>query len=589
MYDPIGQNCGQEKDICQSALSECNAKREEERRERGQEQLIQALSADYNQVCYFDLDTGRGGPLRVHVCRYGIVDEVFNPARPVRDDLERYIRLCVHEEDKDLMRQASSPERLREELKEKQTYVVNYRTNCAGHIHHFQMKAVRAGDWKESREVVLGFRNVDDEVRHEVERRTLLENALAQANRANKAKSTFLSNMSHDIRTPMNAIVGFTTLAIAHIDRKELVEEYLKKIISSGNHLLSLINNVLDMSRIESGKIQLEEAPCSLTDILRELQGIVQADIQEKRQVFYMDTEDIVDEEICCDKLRLTQVLLNLLNNSVKYTGEGGTVRMRVSEKSGAPAGYANYEFQIMDTGIGMSEAFVAHIFEPFERERNSTISGIQGTGLGMAITKNIVDMMNGAIDVRSKQGVGTEFVVRFTFRLCTGEKGRQAKTAPENSGVFSLAAQSYFLPSAGRAGEADSGELTGVRTGRILLAEDNELNQEIAEALLSEAGFTVDTAANGQIALEMIKRAGAGCYRLVLMDVQMPVMDGYEATRAIRALEDKALSNIPIIAMTANAFEEDRRAALENGMNGHIAKPIDVKILFDTLDKLLG
>ena len=329
-----------------------------------------------------------------------------------------------------MLREALSKERIKEELVDKKSYCTNYKMLYDNKLEYFQIKIVRAGTWGEMHGVVLGFHSVDEETRGEMEKKRLLEDALMQANRASKAKSVFLSNMSHDIRTPMNAIVGFTALAITHIDHRDQVEEYLKKIMTSGNHLLSLINDVLDMSRIESGKMHLDEKPCCLPDILHGLRNILQADIHAKQLELHIDTVDIVDEDIYCDKLRLNQVLLNLLSNAVKYTGAGGHVSMRITEKPGAPAGYANYDFSIKDTGIGMSPEFLEHIFEPFERERNSTISKIQGTGLGMAITKNIVDMMNGSISVTSEQGVGTEFTVSFTFRL-HAEK-REALILPE-------------------------------------------------------------------------------------------------------------------------------------------------------------
>ena len=566
-----------------------------------------------------------------------------------------------------------------------------------GEIRYFQMKAVRTGFWKDVRTVVLGLRNVDEETRREMEKKTLLEDALSQANRASKAKSIFLSNMSHDIRTPMNAIMGFTTLAITHIDQRDQVEEYLKKILTSGNHLVSLINDVLDMSRIESGKMHLEESLCSLPDILHGLRSIVQADIQAKQLDLYIDAVDVLNEDIYCDRLRLNQILLNLLGNSIKYTSAGGIVSLRIREKPGAPEGCAHYEFYIKDTGIGMSQEFVAHIFEPFERERNSTISGIQGTGLGMAITKNIVDMMNGAIEVHSEQGVGTEFVVSLTFRLHDGPK--KIQVIPELKGCRALVVDddfntcdsvSYMLQQIGLRAEwtlsgreavlrtrqavmrgdsysvyiidwlmpdmngvevarrirketgddvpiivltaydwsdiEDEAREAGVtafcskplflselrsclcsvvgspdeqqkvvrpvaerRTGRILLAEDNELNQEIAVAILGEAGFTTDVAGNGQRAVEMLQNSEPGYYQLILMDVQMPVLDGYGATKAIRALEDRELASIPILAMTANAFEEDRRRAIQCGMNGHIAKPINLEKMFETLNQILS
>ena len=482
----------------------------------------------------------------------------------------------------------------------------------------------------------------------------------------------------------------------AYMDDKEQVAEYLKKIMTSGNHLLSLINDVLDMSRIESGKMHLDEKPCSLPDILHGLRNILMADVRAKRLDLYMDAVDVIDEEIYCDKLRLNQVLLNLLSNAVKYTGAGGMISMRIREKPGAPTGYANYEFSIRDTGIGMSEEFVAHIFEPFEREKSSTISGIQGTGLGMAITKNIVDMMNGTIAVKSEQGEGTEVTVCFTFRLDLESKGpkdipqlkdcralvvdddfntcdsvtymlgqigmraewtlsgkeallrtRQSvmrddiydvyvidwmlpdmngievtrrirkemgedvpiilltaydwldiEEEAKEAGITAFCSKPLFLSelrsclhsivNQGEEGEENGEERVERHMGRILLAEDNELNQEIATAILGDAGFATEVADNGQIAVDMLKKSEPGYYQLILMDVRMPVMDGYEATRKIRKLDDPKLASIPILAMTANAFEEDKQEALNSGMNGHLAKPIDVKILLDTLDKIL-
>ena len=691
-------------DCTEQKLREQQERTETERRHNS---LTQALSVDYNLVCHWDLDTGRGEALRLHNCPYNILEEIFTADRPLQKNLEAYISRCVYSEDQQMFRHALTLENLRAELVERPITYINYRTLCGSGMCFFQMKAVRTGDWEAGhREVVLGFRNVVDDTRREMEKKTLLEDALSQANRASKAKSVFLSNMSHDIRTPMNAIVGFTTLAITHIDQKDQVEEYLKKILTSGNHLVSLINDVLDMSRIESGKMHLEESLCSLPDILHGIRSIVQADIRAKQLDFYIDAVDVLSEDIYCDRLRLNQVLLNLLGNAIKYTSAGGIISMRILEKPGAPAGYANYEFYVKDTGIGMSEEFVSHIFEPFERERNSTISRIQGTGLGMAITKNIVDMMNGSISVSSEQGVGTEFKVSLTFRLDNGP--RMPQTIPALKGCRALVVDddfntcdsvSYMLQQIGlRAEWTLSGreavlrthqavmrgdnysvyvidwlmpDMNGVEvarrirkemgedvpiivltaydwsdieeeareagvtafcckplfmselrrclcsvvdvaeelseeiapetqkapaqippqfhTGRILLAEDNELNQEIATVILTEAGFTVDVAENGQIAVEKLRAAAPGTYQLVLMDIQMPVMDGYTAARAIRSLENQEIASVPILAMTANAFEEDRRQALSCGMNGHIAKPINIETMFETLKKLLA
>ncbi|MCH5193600.1 MAG: response regulator [Oscillospiraceae bacterium] len=539
-------------------------KMQEQESERKQAELIHALSIEYHLVCYFNLDTGIGHSLRIYNCKHDVLDNIFPIGHVLilEDSLGRYIDTCVHEEDREMMHRVCSRRWLREQLNEKKMCTVNYKVMCGDKLKYFQMRAVRTGEETNQWGIVMGFHNVDDETRAEMEQKSLLESALVQANRASEAKSVFLSNMSHDIRTPMNAIVGFTSLALSHIDDNEKTEEYLKKIMVSGNHLLSLINDILDMSRIESGKMHIEEAPCSIPEIVQGIQNILQEDINAKQQELIIETVDITDEYIFCDKLRLNQVLLNLLNNSVKYTNSGGKITLRVSENRGTSEDRAIYEFLVKDTGIGMSGEFLKHIFEPFERERNSTISGIQGTGLGMAITKNIVDLMNGTIEVTSEEGVGTECVVRFVFRLNKGKTDSE----PEEKKT------------------ADK-----IRTGRILLAEDNELNQEIATVILEEAGFEVEVADNGQIAVEKLKASEPGYYRIILMDIQMPVMNGYEASSTIRSLDNKELASIPIIAMTANAFEEDKQEALKNGMNGHIAKPIDVKVLFDTLDKLLS
>ncbi len=672
-------------------------KLQEEENERQQMELVQALSIDYKVVCFFDLETGIGKPLRVEEASQQF-KESFAKELSFEESMDFYIEKYVCEEDREMVRQATSREEIEKGLSEGKQYHVNFRTIRGGQPEYYQMKIVRAGIRSGRGSIVLGIRSVDKEIRSEMEQRGLLKDALMQANRASKAKSVFLSNMSHDIRTPMNAIVGFTSLAMKHIDNRERMEEYLKKIMTSGNHLLSLINDVLDMSRIESGKIRLDEKACSLPEILHSICNIVQADVHAKQLELHIDTLDIRNEDIYCDKLRLNQVLLNLLGNAVKYTGAGGAINMRITEKAGAPDGFAQYEFSIKDNGVGMSDEFVEHIFEPFEREKNSTTSGIQGTGLGMAITKNIVDMMNGTIEVESELGVGSTFTVSFVFRTRKDEKEEQAIPELKNCralvvdddfntcdsvsymlGQIGLRAEwtlsgkeavlrtkqasmrkdgylvyiiDWLLPDmngievtrrvrqvmgdnvpvivltaydwsdieeeAKEAGvtafcskplfmselrkclrtvigaeeqveeEKEGGEVQ-FKAGRILLAEDNELNQEIAVEILGGAGFTTEVAENGKIAVEMLQRSDPGYYQLVLMDVQMPVMSGYEAVREIRQLENQRLADIPVIAMTANAFEEDKQEALRNGMDGHIAKPINIELLFTTLNKVLA
>ena len=525
-----------------------------------------------------------------------------------------------------------------------------------------------------------------------------LQVAVEKAESANRAKSTFLSNMSHDIRTPMNAIIGFTTLALSNIDDTDRVKDYLGKTLASSNHLLSLINDVLNMSRIESGKIHLEEVEVNLSDVLHDLKTIVSGQIYAKQLELYMDVMDVTDEDVYCDKTRLNQILLNLLSNAIKFTPAGGTVSVRVRQLAGKVRGCGQYEFRIKDNGIGMSQEFAQKIFEPFERERTSTVSRIQGTGLGMAITKNIVDMMGGTIEVQTAQGKGTEFTVCVPMRAQTEQ--RPVEKITELEGLKALVVDDDFntcdsvtkmLVKVGmRAEWTLSGkeavlrarqsiemsdvyhayiidwrlpDMNGIEVTRqirslhddtpiiiltaydwsdieveakaagvtafcskpmfmsdlretlmsalgqkpadavqrllpeknadfkgkhILLVEDNELNREIAQEILQEYGFLVDSAENGAVAVEKVSTAAPGSYDLVLMDVQMPIMDGYTATRKIRALDDPARAKLPILAMTANAFDEDRRNALESGMNGFLSKPIVIDDLVQELHKIL-
>ena len=525
-----------------------------------------------------------------------------------------------------------------------------------------------------------------------------LQVAVEKAETANRAKSTFLSNMSHDIRTPMNAIIGFTTLALSNIDDTDQVKDYLAKTLASSNHLLSLINDVLDMSRIESGKIHLEEVEVNLSDVLHDLKTIVSGQIYAKQLELYMDVMDVTDEDVYCDKTRLNQILLNLLSNAIKFTPVGGTVSVRVRQLAGKVHGYGQYEFRIKDNGIGMSQEFAQKIFEPFERGRTSTVSRIQGTGLGMAITKNIVDMMGGTIEVQTAQGKGTEFTVCVPMRAQTEQRpvekiteleglkalvvdddfntcdsvtkmlvkvgmraewtlsGKEAVLRARQSiemsdvyhayiidwrlpdmngievtrqirslhddtpiiiltaydwsdieveakaaGVTAFCSKPMFMSDLRETlmsalGQKPADAVQGLlpeknadfKGKHILLVEDNELNREIAQEILQEYGFLVDTAENGAVAVEKVSTAAPGSYDLVLMDVQMPIMDGYTATRKIRALDDPARAKLPILAMTANAFDEDRRNALESGMNGFLSKPIVIDDLVQELHKIL-
>lgn len=408
--------------------------------------------------------------------------------------------------------------------------------------------------------------NITEAKKKEFETRDALKNALVQAEKANKAKSIFLSNMSHDIRTPMNAVVGYTDLALNHFADKEKVKDYLGKIQASSSHLLNLINNVLDISRIESGKMELEETEVSLFQVMHEIRNIVFADIQFHKLHLDIESIGVVDENVFCDILKLNQIILNCVGNSIKYTPAGGKIDFKIIQISSQKNGYASYDFKICDNGIGMSDEFIAKIFTPFERERNTTISGIQGTGLGMSIVKGLVEMMGGQISIRSKIKEGTEVTISLNFRV-SGESKKARKDIDEFDN------------------ETETEQnLTGKK---ILLVEDNAINCEIAKTLLEEQGFIVDNAENGAEAVEIMSKSKKGDFDVILMDIQMPVMDGYTAAKKIRSLPDKDVSSIPIIATTANAFAEDIRHALEVGMDAHISKPISIEKVIDVIGKV--
>ena len=538
---------------------------------------------------------------------------------------------------------------------------------------------------KEERVVVTTFMDVSEI--------NVLKNALLAAQHANQAKTMFLNNMSHDIRTPMNAIIGFTSLAASHLDNTQRVKEYLQKISVSSEHLLSLINDVLDMSRIESGRVKIDEQPIHLPDLMHDIRTIVQPTISSKRLDLVFDTVDVRDENIIADRLRLNQILLNILSNGVKFNKVGGMISLRIRQLNKAPAGYATYQFIIRDSGIGIKQEFAEHIFEAFAREETPTVSGIPGTGLGMSITKNIVDMMGGTISVKSEEGVGTEFTVTLTFQLSgkpvVYEKIEQlqglrvlvadddtdtclnicamlsdigmrsewtasgkeavirAKYAFDTEEEFSAYIIDWLMPDmngietvrrirrvigdskpiiiltaydwADVEAEAREAGVTAFcekplfmselrdvlskpfrkekpvkkekidfKGKKILLVEDNQLNQEIAVTLLEEMGLRVETADDGSVAVERLKEADADAFDLVLMDIQMPFMDGYEATRLIRAFSDPKVANIPIVAMTANAFSADQERAMACGMNDYLTKPINVKQMTEVLSRVL-
>ena len=493
---------------------------------------------------------------------------------------------CIYSYDYDLFIGAVSLEGLRIRLESEEFCSFVFRAITSRGPEYFRMRIIKAEELK----AFVGVSCIQDEMSRELQQRKLFEGALDRARSADSAKSTFLTNMSHDIRTPMNAIIGFTNIASTHLNDTDRVKDALDKIRTSSNHLLSLINDVLDMSRIESGRLTISENRCDLRQIVENIQGIMMPQITEKGLDFTVSMQTVVNPEVFCDETRVTQILLNLLSNAVKYTPPGGKVNLTILQKpciSGRR--YCGYVFKVSDTGIGIGKDFISHVFEPFERETGRTGNNTYGSGLGMSIAKGIVDMMGGNIRVESEENVGTEFIVELELRPLGGcgeqspEQRAQVSEFVEGSGEDMAVFRDHEDRTKNRAG--DVGWIEG---RRLLLVEDNPLNREIAEEMLMEDGFQVESAENGRKALQMITGADPWYYSAVLMDIQMPVMDGYEATKRIRTLPDRSRAQIPIIAMTANAFKEDRSRAAESGMDAYISKPVDVLTLRYVLRRVL-
>ena len=677
-------------------LVQSNMERSALKQSQKRMRIINALGTAYSSIALFDLASGK-----VELIKQSAADDVVLESELYSKESQRkHIQETIKEEYCEQFEQFTDMETVAERLK--------------GHRLLTDTIQMKNGLWLLSvlvpqrvdkdgtiAAVLLANRNVTTEKEKELKQEYALRNALAAAEHANKAKTNFLNSMSHDIRTPMNAVIGFTALASTHMDNKELVLEYLKKINISSRHLLSLINDVLDMSRIESGIVKLEEVKVHLPDVFHDLRSIIQGNISAKQQELYIDTQNVVHEDIITDKLRLNQVLLNIVSNAMKFTPVGGMINIRVSEHPCSRAGYASYTFSVRDNGVGMSPEFQEHIFDAFTREQTATRSGIQGTGLGMAISKNIVNMMGGTITVNSEAGKGSEFIVAIECQITSDtvkykpvtelqgaralvvdddantcmsvckmlrdiemladwttsgkEAVLRAKEACEmkkefkvyiidwqmpdmngietvrrirrvigadtpiiiltaydwsdiaeeakEAGVTAFVSKPLFMselraalthqtldPDAEDEAETAEAARRYRHAGKkVLLVEDNILNQEIATAILEEAGLSVDVVEDGTDAVVRMGSADESQYDVILMDIQMPKMDGYTATKEIRTLSNNKKANIPIIAMTANAFEEDKKNAFEAGMNAHIAKPINIDVILEVFDQVFA
>ncbi|MBQ7476465.1 MAG: response regulator [Selenomonadaceae bacterium] len=667
---------------------------DEERQRSHQNEMIRALSSDYRSVYYYNLDFDNGVCYRSleGVTSYREGEEVPS----FSGFISRYVSTVVTAADREGVQKFLSKENLRERLKKEDIISHRFLTNRDGQSCYEMIRVARIDDSKEIHAVGIGFANVDEQTRESMAQNEALVYALNQAQQANISKTTFLSNMSHDIRTPMNAIIGFTTMALRNFENQVQVKDSLEKVLTSGKHLLGLINDILDMSRIESGRVEVQVEDCNLSEIIHSLIHIIQPQITAKEQTFQIDAVQIQNEDVLAGKLKINQILINLLSNAIKYTQATGKINFTIVQKNSDKEGYAQYEFHVKDNGMGMSEEFLKHIFDPFEREATSTKSGIQGTGLGMTITKKMVELMNGTISVTSEKGKGSEFIVTLDLKLsettipisdgnleglralivdddfhtCDSltemlnnlgmrsewttspreaifrtrkavnsndsfdvyivdwlmpelngiETVRQIrKIAGDSAPILILTAYDYtdivdeaktagatgfcikpLFPSdlkkalakaVGHVEEEKADELseTSFKGKRILLVEDIEVNREIAKMVLYEMELEIDEAVDGVDAVEMFEKSPLNYYDAVLMDIQMPKMNGYDATRAIRNLPRADSKTTPIIAMTANAFDEDKNNVLEAGMDDHIAKPLDISNLLATLKKYLS
>ena len=666
----------------------------EERRRRRQSEMIQALTVDYRLVYHLNLDSDEA------VC-YRVAPEISKQLNRKQSDVVKfqaamnsYIQEYVRPTDREALLEFIKPENIRVALADKEIVSQRYLLNRSGKEHFMMIRIAKIDE--DMHAVGVGFANVDEQTREALAKNKELADALAQAQHANASKTTFLSNMSHDIRTPMNAIIGFTNLALRHFENRMQVRDSLEKVLTSSNHLLGLINDILDMSRIESGRVEVSEQECNLSDLVHNLIHIIQPQINAKQQKFQIDAFKVKNEDIYADQLKINQVLINILSNAVKYTPATGSIFFRISQYDSDIPGCAKYEFRIKDNGLGMSKEFVKHVFDAFEREETSTKSGIQGTGLGMSITKKMVELMGGDIQVESEKDKGSEFTVTLDLKLqqnvkqvplqelknlralivdddfntCESvttmlkqmgmrsewttspreavfragraldedpfnayivdwlmpeqngiETVRQIRrlvgnTAPviiltaydysdieteaRSAGVTTFCTKPLFMSDLKNAlaraihgrievennpNDLSSTDFTGKR---VLLVEDIEVNREIAKAVLMEIGLEVEDASDGSDAVQMVKNSPPNHYDIILMDVQMPVMNGYDATRNIRALQRRDTKTVPIVAMTANAFEEDKENAIKAGMDDHLAKPLDIPKLIEMLNKYL-
>ncbi len=520
-------------------------------------EVIEGLSVNYEAICYVDLDRDQVIPYRLSVRTAALFYNKLTD-RAYSSYATGYVDMWVHPEDRGLVTKATSPEYLKEKLEDCLTFYINYRVLVSGELQYIQLRVVNVSHEEGVCQVVMGYRRVDEEIQQQMEQQSLLAEALAKANLAINSKNTFLSNMSHDMRTPLHAIFGFTSLAKLNLENTAEAADYLDRVETASRQLLDMIDKVLEVSSLDGETAELEETECDLRQTVGDVYSFLEPQAQEKDISFTLNCDSLRHNIVFTDQEKLRQLVMYLANNALTYTNPGGRVSIRVEEGEELSAEYAVYRITVEDTGIGISSEFLDKLFEPFSREKNTTLGGVHGIGLGLTIAKNIVDMMGGVLSVQSAIDKGSTFTAAFRFRV--QEWHASARKQAEEGAAF-----------------------------RILLVEDNEINREIEMELLGELGFEIDPAENGMIALEKMRDSDPGYYDVVLMDLQMPVMDGWQASVAIRALPDKAKARVPIIALSANALERDLRKSRECGLDAHLRKPMDLALLLRTMEELTG
>ena len=518
-------------------------------------EVIEGLSVNYEAICYVDLDRDQVIPYRLSVRTAALFYNKLTD-RAYSSYATGYVDMWVHPEDRELVTKATSPEYLKEKLEDCLTFYINYRVLVSGELQYIQLRVVNVSHEEGVCQVVMGYRRVDEEIQQQMEQQSLLAEALAKANLAINSKNTFLSNMSHDMRTPLHAIFGFTSLAKLNLENTAEAADYLDRVETASRQLLDMIDKVLEVSSLDGETAELEETECDLRQTVGDVYSFLEPQAQEKDISFTLNCDSLRHNIVFTDQEKLRQLVMYLANNALTYTNPGGRVSIRVEEGEELSAEYAVYRITVEDTGIGISSEFLDKLFEPFSREKNTTLGGVHGIGLGLTIAKNIVDMMGGVLSVQSAIDKGSTFTAAFRFRVQAWHAS--ARKQAEEGAAF-----------------------------RILLVEDNEINREIEMELLGELGFEIDPAENGMIALEKMRDSDPDYYDVVLMDLQMPVMDGWQASVAIRALPDKA--RVPIIALSANALERDLRKSRECGLDAHLRKPMDLALLLRTMEELTG